>query len=59
MEKRLDYQEPGLIELESLFSGSYIVIGDSNCTIGNSDSSDSIDVSDDPDLGGNDGSDWE
>ncbi len=58
MEKRLDYQEPGLIELESLFSGSYIVIGDSSCTVGETEDSSDIDVSDDPELGGADGSDW-
>ncbi len=37
MEKKLNYQEPALIELESLFSGEYIVIGDSSCTDGNAE----------------------
>ena len=34
MEKKLNYQEPALIELESLFEDKYIVIGDSSCTAG-------------------------
>ena len=37
MEKKLNYQEPALIELESLFEDKYIVIGDSSCSDGNSE----------------------